>query len=94
MAFLATLLSVALGMIGGAVPGWVDFLLIGGSSMSAASLASAVLGSIMVVIVIVSRPLNINPDNVATPIAASLGDLVTLSFLSCIAYGLYSIKSK
>ena len=27
---------------------------------------------------IASRRLDINPDNVATPIAASLGDLVTL----------------
>ena len=94
MAFLATLLSVALGLIGGALPGWMDVLLIGGSSMSAAGLASATLGSLMVAIVIVSRPLNINPDNVATPIAASLGDLVTLSFLSYIAHGLYVIKGK
>ena len=30
----------------------------------------------------VSRKLNINPDNVATPIAASLGDLVTLAILA------------
>ena len=28
-----------------------------------------------------SRRLDINPDNVATPIAASLGDLVTLGCL-------------
>jgi hypothetical protein len=31
----------------------------------------------------------INPDNVATPIAASLGDLITLSLLAGISTGLY-----
>jgi solute carrier family 41 len=31
---------------------------------------------------VVSRRLRINPDNVATPVAASLGDLVTLAILS------------
>ena len=62
--------------------------------MAAACLASALLGSIMIFIVMVSRPLKINPDNVATPIAASLGDLVTLSLLSGIAYGLYKVKGE
>ena len=36
----------------------------------------------------------VNPDNVATPIAASLGDLVTLSLLSWIASLLYNDHSK
>lgn len=33
--------------------------------------------------------MGINPDNVATPIAASLGDLITLALLSGISRGLY-----
>lgn len=36
----------------------------------------------MIVIVLLSRKANINPDNVTTPIAASLGDLTTLAVLS------------
>ena len=36
-------------------------------------------------VVILSRKCHINPDNVATPIAASLGDLTTLALLSSIA---------
>lgn len=36
----------------------------------------------MVAVIIGSRKFGINPDNVATPIAASLGDLITLSLLA------------
>lgn len=36
----------------------------------------------MVAVITGSRKLGINPDNVATPIAASLGDLITLSLLA------------
>lgn len=35
------------------------------------------------------RALKVNPDNVATPIAASLGDVTTLSLLAWIADLLY-----
>lgn len=44
----------------------------------------------MVGVVLLSRKCNINPDNVATPIAASLGDLTTLALLSGIACVLYN----
>lgn len=44
--------------------------------MTTAALASLVLGLIMVGVILASRKYHINPDNVATPIAASLGDLV------------------
>lgn len=46
-------------------------------------------GAVMVGVVVLSRKCNINPDNVATPIAASLGDLTTLSLLSGVSSGLY-----
>lgn len=36
----------------------------------------------MVGVIIGSRKVGINPDNVATPIAASLGDLITLYLLA------------
>ena len=32
-----------------------------------------------------SRRLGVNPDNIATPVAAALGDLVTLALLSVLA---------
>ncbi|KAK3912181.1 Solute carrier family 41 member 1 [Frankliniella fusca] len=75
------------------VMGWIpngDFnfdhaLLLCASSMLTASLAS----TIMVAVIMFSRWVNINPDNVATPIAASLGDLTTLALLSWIASMLF-----
>lgn len=51
-------------------------------------------GVIMVGVILFSRKCNINPDNVATPIAASLGDLTTLGLLAWIASVLYASKSK
>lgn len=44
----------------------------------------------MIAVVVASRKCRINPDNVATPIAASLGDLITLALLSTIASLLYN----
>lgn len=52
------------------------------------------LGMIMIGVIIGSRKIGINPDNVATPIAASLGDLITLALLSGISWGLYLELSK
>lgn len=43
----------------------------------------------MIVVVIGSRKFGINPDNVATPIAASLGDLITISLLAGISNTLF-----
>ena len=55
------------------------------SSLVTATIASLILGSLMVAIIVLSQKLRINPDNIATPIAASLGDLVTLALLSGIS---------
>lgn len=43
----------------------------------------------MVLVIILSRMFRINPDNVATPIAASLGDLTTLALLAFISNSVY-----
>lgn len=48
----------------------------------------------MIGVIIGSRKIGINPDNVATPIAASLGDLITLALLSGISWGLYLERGK
>jgi solute carrier family 41 len=65
-------------------------LLLCAASIVTASIASFLLGLVMVGVVILSRKCNINPDNVATPIAASLGDLITLSLLSWISSLLFA----
>ena len=55
------------------------------------SVTTIVKGSVMVGVVVLSRRFHINPDNVATPIAASLGDLTTISLLAALSRGLYSL---
>ncbi|CAN7989474.1 unnamed protein product, partial [Ixodes hexagonus] len=57
-------------------------LMLCASSLVTASVASLVLGSLMIGVVILSRKHHINPDNVAIPIAASLGDITTLALLA------------
>ena len=53
-------------------------------------LAPLPTGSLMVGVVLLSRRMKVNPDNVATPIAASLGDLITLALLAGVSSVLYS----
>ena len=48
-------------------------LVLAASSIVTASAASFILGIVMVGVIAVSRRYNVNPDNVATPIAAALG---------------------
>lgn len=49
-------------------------------------------GLVMIGVIIMSRKVGINPDNVATPIAASLGDLITLSLLSGVSSTLFEYR--
>ncbi|XP_064218187.1 solute carrier family 41 member 3 isoform X2 [Aotus nancymaae] len=62
------------------------------SSVLTAFLAAFALGVLMVCIVIGARRLGVNPDNIATPIAASLGDLITLSILALVSSFFYRHK--
>jgi len=46
------------------------------------------------IVIIGSHKCKINPDNIATPIAASLGDLTTLAILASIGGFLFKIIGK
>ncbi|XP_075014983.1 solute carrier family 41 member 3 isoform X6 [Calonectris borealis] len=59
------------------------------SSVTTAFIAALSLGLVMIGVIIGARKVGINPDNVATPIAASLGDLITLSLLAGISSTLF-----
>lgn len=48
----------------------------------------------MVGVIIGCKRMNINPDNVATPMAASFGDLITLSLLACFSHWFYSFMGE
>lgn len=91
--FLASLAAVIFGWV---PEGEFDIqhgLLLCASSVVTAFGASFILGLIMVGVILSSRYFNINPDNVATPIAASLGDLTTLACLSWLASVFYETKN-
>ncbi|CAO4374679.1 unnamed protein product [Caenorhabditis nigoni] len=82
VAFLASAFAAALAFIPSGEIDWAHGALMCASSLATACSASLVLSLLMVVVIVTSRKYNINPDNVATPIAASLGDLTTLSVLA------------
>ncbi|KAJ8951426.1 hypothetical protein NQ318_006855 [Aromia moschata] len=86
--FLASLAAVIFGWVPTGVINMKHVLLLCASSIVTAFGASFILGLVMIGVIIFSRYFNINPDNVATPIAASLGDLTTLACLSLIVLGL------
>ncbi|KHN81495.1 Solute carrier family 41 member 1 [Toxocara canis] len=82
VAFLASSFAAVLAWIPKGQIDWAHVALLCASSLTTASVASLVLSLVMVMVVLTSRCMHINPDNVATPIAASLGDLTTLAVLS------------
>ncbi|XP_051907204.1 solute carrier family 41 member 1 isoform X1 [Hippocampus zosterae] len=87
--FLAAVAAVCLGAIS---RGGVEFnqaAVLCASSIITAFVAALSLGLLMIGVIIGSRKVGINPDNVATPIAASLGDLITLSLLAGVSSTLY-----
>jgi hypothetical protein len=52
------------------------------------------LGLITSLVIVLSKMCNVNPDNVATPIAGALGDITALVILSFTATMFYNILSK
>lgn len=86
------LAAVAAVILGAISKGYVDFdqaAVLCASSVTTAFIAALSLGLVMIGVIIGSRKVGINPDNVATPIAASLGDLITLSLLAGISSTLF-----
>lgn len=88
--FLASLAAVIFGWVPSGKINIKHALLLCASSIVTAFGASFILGLVMIGVIMFSRHFRINPDNVATPIAASLGDLTTLACLSWLASLFYS----
>ncbi|ORY61906.1 hypothetical protein BCR35DRAFT_295458 [Leucosporidium creatinivorum] len=65
--------------------GYFEALLVLCVSMLAASISSGVLGSFMCSLVVLCRRYKVNPDNIATPLASALGDMVTLVILGVLS---------
>ncbi|TSK13342.1 Solute carrier family 41 member 2 [Bagarius yarrelli] len=88
--FLAAVAAIILGWIPEGKFQMSHAVLLCSSSVATAFIASLLQGIIMVGVIVGSKKTGINPDNVATPIAASFGDLITLAILAWISQGLYS----
>uniref|UniRef100_A0A8C1EF28 Solute carrier family 41 member n=1 Tax=Cyprinus carpio carpio TaxID=630221 RepID=A0A8C1EF28_CYPCA len=88
--FLAAVAAVILGWIPEGKFQIGHAVLLCSSSVATAFIASLLQGIIMVGVIVGSKKTGINPDNVATPIAASFGDLITLAILAWISQGLYN----
>jgi solute carrier family 41 len=82
VAVAASLLSIIMGILVHHEFSLHDSLVIIASSLATASIASFLLGGIMALVVVCSGHCQVDPDNIATPIAAALGDLVTLAILA------------
>ncbi|KAF6121779.1 solute carrier family 41 member 2 [Phyllostomus discolor] len=92
--FLAAVAAIILGWIPEGKYYLDHSILLCSSSVATAFIASLLQGIIMVGVIVGSKKTGINPDNVATPIAASFGDLITLAILAWISQGLYSCLGK
>ncbi|KAK0145750.1 Solute carrier family 41 member 2 [Merluccius polli] len=89
LGLLAALVAIALGwMTEGQMP-FNHAILLCSISLTTAFMASLLQGFIMVALILGSKKLGINPDNVATPMAASFGDLITLAFLASFSRWFY-----
>uniref|UniRef100_A0A3Q1FK86 Solute carrier family 41 member n=1 Tax=Acanthochromis polyacanthus TaxID=80966 RepID=A0A3Q1FK86_9TELE len=82
LGLLASLMATVLGwMTEGKMP-FNHIVLLCSTSVSTAFVASLLQGVVMVGVIIGSKRMGINPDNVATPMAASFGDLITLALMT------------
>ncbi|XP_064489079.1 solute carrier family 41 member 1-like [Ornithodoros turicata] len=82
---LASFYAVLTTMVTGTSVTGSHVALIVSTSTITASLASLVLGGVMIAVVVSSKRCGVNPDNVAIPIAASLGDITTLGLLAFVS---------
>lgn len=84
-AFIVSIFAIG---VGAAMNGRFLFdhaMLLTASSMFTATSSCFVLDFVLVAVILLSNKLKMNPDNLATPLAASIGDVVSISLLSFIA---------
>ncbi|GAB1863307.1 Solute carrier family 41 member 1 [Camponotus japonicus] len=88
-AIVAALCLSIFGMGVGAINGngfvWNHALLLAVSCMCTATSSCFILDFVMIAVIMIAHRFKMNPDNLATPLAASIGDVVSISILSFIA---------
>ncbi|WWC59537.1 uncharacterized protein I303_102093 [Kwoniella dejecticola CBS 10117] len=69
-------------------PGFKQLVMVLATGMGAAGISSAVLGSFMGSLIVLARWWGADPDNITPPVAACLGDLLTLFILALLGTAL------
>ncbi|XP_046746024.1 solute carrier family 41 member 1-like [Diprion similis] len=89
-AFLVSIFALSVGAVMQGQFIWNHALLLTTSSICTATSSCFVLDFVMIVVIMVSHRCKMNPDNLATPLAASIGDVVSISVLAAIASALFT----
>lgn len=84
---IAGVSSFALGLVTkpGSNSSYYEMMYMTSSAMLSASLSAAILGVFMCALILICRRYDIDPDNIACPMASSTGDIVTLILLATFA---------
>ncbi|KYQ52736.1 Solute carrier family 41 member 2 [Trachymyrmex zeteki] len=85
-----SLFGMGVGAINGNGFEWNHALLLTVSCMCTATSSCFILDFVMIAVIIISYKYKMNPDNLATPLAASIGDVVSISILSAVASEFYN----
>ncbi|XP_012158364.1 solute carrier family 41 member 1 isoform X2 [Ceratitis capitata] len=83
--FLVAMFAIAVGAIMDGTFHFEHVMLLSASAMFTATSSCFVLDFVLVAVILLSEKFHLNPDNLATPLAASIGDVVSISILSFIA---------
>ncbi|KYN13135.1 PREDICTED: solute carrier family 41 member 3-like [Trachymyrmex cornetzi] len=93
----AIVAAVCLSMFGmgvGAINGngfeWSHAVLLTVSCMCTATSSCFILDFVLIAVIMISYRFKMNPDNLATPLAASIGDVVSIGILSTVASEFYN----
>ena len=62
-----------------------SFIFLAATATASAALSALLLGAFMCALVVGCRRFNLDPDNIAPPVAACLGDLVTLVLVGVVS---------
>ncbi|KAH7707558.1 divalent cation transporter [Aphelenchoides avenae] len=87
--FAASIAATVIYWVGHGRVDATNLALLCASSLTTASLTSFAIGLLMIIVILVAMHFRVNPDNVATPIAAALGDLTNIIVLSYVGMWYY-----
>ncbi|XP_036234416.1 solute carrier family 41 member 1 isoform X1 [Bactrocera oleae] len=83
--FLVAIFAIVVGLAMDGTFFFEHVMLLIASAMFTATSSCFVLDFVLVAVILLSEKFHLNPDNLATPLAASIGDVVSISMLSFIA---------